>query len=526
MRMQFKRLIDLGAMLSLSILLLLLAAGEASHAQDAGDPVWPTKAWLTSTAEAQGMDSAALAQLVAYGESHRFDSLLVIRHGRIVTEAYYAPYAGDVPHEIFSSTKAITGTLLGIVYKDGGLDRLDHRMLDFFPNRRIANVDDRKRAVTVQNLLDMTSGLDWDQGFLGGQQQTQQDMNRASNMIQFILDRPMAHQPGEVFNYSDGNPNLISAIITTLTGKPAEDYAREKLFTPLGIVDWHWDRDPQELTIGNGMLFLLPRDMAKIGYLYLHHGQWEGAQLLPPGWADILNHSLVNMHAPNDPSLSYSNYFWVFPDKRVFMANGKDGQLIVVFPDLDIVVVTTARKQVRYGALIDAVSGAVKSDSALPPNPGAVEQLSSAINDATVEKPTPVGPTPEIASAISGKRYTFPDNILGLRSLTLFLTGPRPHFEYEQYLSFPAGTSVTYDMPIGLDGFYRRGSPALFGHYPGHIPAAKGSWKDGSTFVIDTQDIGYGTQLEHVLSFNGKKLNFRRIDEEGWEVSVDGEQGD
>ncbi|TDG01519.1 class C beta-lactamase-related serine hydrolase [Paraburkholderia guartelaensis] len=512
-------------MLKLSIL-LILAHGDAIHARDTVKPVWPTQAWLSSTAEEQGMDSAALAKLVAYGESHSFDSLLVVRHGRIVTEAYYAPYTGNVPHEIFSSTKAITGSLLGMVYKDGLLDRLDHPMLDFFPDRRIANVDDRKKEITVQNLLDMTSGLDWDQGFMGGKQQSQQDMNRASNMIQFILDRPMAHPPGEVFNYSDGNANLISAIITTLTGKPAEDYAREKLFTPLGIVDWHWDRDPQELTIGNGMLFLLPRDMAKIGYLYLHHGQWEGKQLLPLGWADVLSHSLVNMHAPYDPTQSYSNFIWVFPDKRVYMANGKDGQLIVVFPDLDIVVVTTARKQVRYNALIDAVSGAVKSESALPPNADAAEQLSNAIKNAAVEKPTSVSVTPEIASAISGKRYSFPDNSLELRSITLFLTGPRPHFKYERYLSYPVGASVEYDIPIGLDGFYRKGSPALFGSYPGHVPAAKGSWSNGSTFVIDTQDIGYGTQIKYVLSFSGKKLNFRRIDEEGWEISINGEQGD
>ena len=219
------------------------------------------------------MDSVALARLVAFGGSHSFDSLLVVRHGRIVTKAYYAPYTGDIPHEIFSSTKAITGTLLGMVYKDGLLDRLDHPMLDFFSDRHIANIDERKKAITVQNLLDMTSGLDWDQGFEGGKQQTMQDMYRASNLIQFILDRPMAHPPGEVFNYSNGNPDLISAIITRLTGKPAEDYARDKLFAPPGIADWHWDRDPQGLTIGDGMLFLLPRDMAKIGYLYLHHGE-------------------------------------------------------------------------------------------------------------------------------------------------------------------------------------------------------------------------------------------------------------
>ncbi|WP_322011947.1 serine hydrolase [Paraburkholderia sp. J12] len=518
------RLFHLGAILGLAIL-LSSTHSEALRAEDAVQPVWPTQTWLTSTPEEQGMDSAALAQLVAYGASHDFDSLLVVRHGRLVTEAYYAPYTGDVPHEIFSSTKAITGTLLGMVYKEGLLDRLDHPVLDFFADRQIAHVDDRKKAITVQNLLDMTSGLDWDQGFEGGKQQTMQDLERASNWTQFILDRPMAHPPGEVFNYGNGGPDLVSAIITRLTGKPAEDYAREKLFAPLGIVDWHWDRDPQGLTIGHGMLFLLPRDMAKIGYLYLRRGEWEGRQLLPSGWADVLSHRLVTMHASHDPNQRYTNFFWVFPDKHVYMANGKDGQLITVFPDLDSVVVTTARKQVRYRTLIDAVAGAVKSDSALAPNPGAVEQLSRAIHDAAVEKPTPVGPTPEIASAISGKRYIFPDNDLALRSLTLFLNDPRPHFEYEQYLRDPAGASISYDMPIGLDGLYRKGSPALFGAYPGHIPAAKGTWLDASTFVIDSQDIGYGTQIKYVLSFSGKKLNIRRIDEEGWEVSVNGEQG-
>ena len=122
-----------------------------------------------------------------------------------------------------------------MVYKDGLLDRLDHPVLDFFADRHVANVDDRKKAITVQNLLDMTSGLDWDQGFEGGKEQSLNDLERSSNWTQFILDRPMAHAPGEVFNYSNGNPDLLSAIITKLTGKLAEDYAREKLFGPLGI---------------------------------------------------------------------------------------------------------------------------------------------------------------------------------------------------------------------------------------------------------------------------------------------------
>jgi CubicO group peptidase (beta-lactamase class C family) len=500
----------------------------ATNVWAGAEAVWPTQEWLTSTPEEQGLDSSELATLVAFGESHSFDSLLVVRHGRIVTEAHYAPYSADIPHEIFSSTKAVTGTLLGMVYKDGLLDRLDHPMLDFFADRHAVNVDDRKKAITVQNLLDMTSGLDWDQGFENGKEQSRIDLERSSNWTQFILDRPMAQTPGEVFNYSNGDADIVSAIITKLTGKLAEDYAREKLFGPLGITNWHWDRDPQGLTIGDGMLTLLPRDMAKIGYLYLRHGEWEGKRLLPPGWADVLSHKTVNMHASYDPNQSYSNFFWVFPERHVYMATGIRGQLIAVFPDLDIVAVTTARKYVSFRALIDGVFGAVKSESALPPNPNAVEALANAIKDAAVEKPTVVGATPEIASVISGKAYKFPDNYLGLRSLTLFLTDPHPHFEFEIYSHYPTGPSGVYEVPIGLDGLYRKGSPWLFNPNPGKIPAVKGTWLNGQTFMIDLQDLGYGEQRELFLSFSGEKLNFRytNTDRPDLGISVDGKQGD
>ncbi len=475
------------------------------------------------------MDSAALAKLVAYGGGHDFDSLLIERHGRIVAEAYYAPYTSDVPHDIFSSTKAVTGTLLGMVYKDGLLDRLDHPVLDFFVDRRIANADDRKKAITVQNLLDMTSGLEWDQGFESGKQQTESDMYRASNRVQFILDRPMAHPPGEVYNYSNGDPDLVSAIITKLTGQLAEDYARERLFAPLGIVRWHWDRDQQGLSQGDGMLYLLPRDMAKLGYLYLHHGEWEGKRLLPPGWADVLDHRIVNMRASYDPQQSYSNFFWVFPDKRVYMMNGKNGQLVVVFPELDVVAVTTARKQLRLRTFLDSVIAAVKSEaSALPPNPDAAGQLADAIKDAAIEKPTPVGPTPAIAAAISGKTYEFADNPFGLKSFTLDLAAPHPHFEFEVSLRFPAGSSVSYVQPIGLDGLYRKGTPKLSDPGIGHVPAAKGTWSHDDTFVIDAPEVGYGEQQRLILSFSGKTLNLRRTVAvgEGWSASFDGRQRD
>ncbi|CCE07002.1 putative Beta-lactamase [Bradyrhizobium sp. STM 3843] len=525
----------LSAALSLSALLAVAHPGSV-RAENTDQSVWPTSEWLTSTPEEQGMDSAALAKLVAYGESHDFDSLLVVRHGRIVTEAYYAPYTGNLQHEIFSSTKAVIGTLVGIMYKDGVLDRLDHPMLDFFSDRRVANVDDRKQAITVQDLLDMTSGLDWTQGFQGEEEITLHEMYRSSNWTQFILDRAMARVPGEIFNYSNGDPNLVSAIITRLTGKLAEDYAREKLFEPLGITNWHWEREPEGLSIGDGFLTLLPRDMAKIGYLYLRHGQWEGKQLLPPGWADVLSHTLLNTHASDDPNLSYSNFIWVFPDKHVFMASGLNGQDIFVFPDLDVVAVTTAREYVRFRTLIGGVAATVKSEAALPPNPDGADLLANTIKDAAVEKPSAVSPTPELASMISGKTYKFPDNDLGLKSLTLFLTGPNPHLEYAssskyplEYassLKYPPNASVTYRAPIGLNGLFRQGAPALNGLNPGHIPALKGTWLNRQTFEIDSEGLGQGRKTRYRFSFDGAKLHFHFAPEHEPEVSVDGEQSD
>ena len=526
--MEFERghvRVFVSAILSLYVLHAVFQFGSAG-AQSQNDTVWPTRGWLTSIPEDQGMDSSELASLVAFGANHSFDSLLVVRHGRIIAEAYYAPYRADIPHEIYSCTKAVISTLVGTMYKEGLLDSVDHPVMDFFADRRFASVDERKKAITVQNLLDMTSGFDWDQGFEDGKEQTLHEMEQSADWTQFILDRPMAHAPGELFNYVDGNPILLSAITTKLTGKLAEDYAKEKLFDPLGIATWHWGRDPQGLTMGAWTLSLLPRDMAKIGYLYLQHGEWEGRRILPAGWADVLSHKTVNMHASYDPNQRYSDLFWVFPGGRAFMAVGLHGQLIAVFPDLDVLAVVTARKFVSFFALIEGIYAAAKSDSALPPDPRAAELLANAVKDAVVEKASPVGPTPEIASAISGRAYKFSDNGLGLKSLTLFLTDPRPRVEFEIDAHDASHPPVKHEAPIGLDGLYREGPPVVSGDKMHRIPISKGTWSNEQTFVIESQDLGLGGQRKTVLSFSGDKLNLRHTDEWGGEVSINGKLGD
>ena len=503
---------SIASAVALSALLFSVDCG-AARAQGAAAPVWPTQQWPTSTPEAQGMDSAALAKLLAFGTSRSLDSLLIARHGRIVLDAYYAPYTPDIPHAVNSSTKAVVGTLAAIAHKEGLLDSYDHKMLDFFADRTIANLDDRKKAITLQNLLDMTSGLEWEEGITGGREQSLADWSRSPNLVQFVLDRPMAHDPGELFYYDSGNPHLVSAIITRLTGMKASDYAAAKLFGPLGIATSYWRQDPQGISTGGGGLYLLPRDMAKIGYLYLRRGQWEGRQIVPLEWIDRVNHATVDMNAAFDPALRYANFFWALPDKHVYMAVGYHCQVIMVLPERDVVAVLTARDFCPFGRTADMIAGAVTSDTALPPDAAGTALLVNALHEISTEKPSAVGVTPALASAISGKSYQFPGNALNIKMMSLTLADANPRFDLE--ITAPGITSLKFGGPIGLDGLYRKGEPTVFG-----MTAFKGMWSDDRSFVIDAQFLGAGEQRKWTLSFDGERPTLHGKAKDGHEVAI------
>ena len=512
-----------------------------AEAQGATEPIWPTKEWQTSSPEEQGMDSKELAELVDFGArrilatpgvtlSSMLDSLLVVRHGKIVVEADYAPYAAGIPHTINSVTKAIMSTLTAIAFKDGLLDSPNHRVLDFFDRRSIANVDDRKDAITVQSLLDMTSGLEWTEP-LDGRPASAIEMERSPDWVKFILDRPISSAPGDVFNYNSGNPHLLSAIITKLTAMSALEYAKAKLFGPLGINDVFWQNDPQGISNGGYGLYLQPRDMAKIGYLYLRNGAWEGNQLLPSAWIDKVTHATVDMHASWEPGLRYSNLFWAVPDKDVYMAVGYHGQVIMVFPDLDVVAVTTGRAYCPLSKLADYISSAVKSDTALPADAASANLLANKIREVSTEKPTEVGPMPETAAIISGKMYRFPPNEINVKSLSLILTEPRPHYDMEAYARDRTKAGSRFSGPIGLDGLYRKGElthPGFGERLEGspRVNAVKGTWQDDHTFVIDRLVLGLGEPAERwTLTFDGEKLNVRGKIGERPEISIDSETG-
>jgi CubicO group peptidase (beta-lactamase class C family) len=502
----------------------------AAYAQGATEPIWPTKRWQVSTPEAEGMDSKELAKLVDWGTTHSFDSLLVVRHGKIIADAYYAPYTAGIPHAVWSVTKSVISTLMAIAWKDGLLDSPSHRALDFFDRGSIANLDDRKEAITVQNLLDMTSGIEWTQPLVRAVPTSLIEMQRSPDWVKFILDRPMSSPAGVAFNYNSGNTQLLSAIITKLTGISALEYAKAKLFGPLGINDVFWRHDPQGISIGGDELSLQPRDMAKIGYLYLRNGAWEGEQPLPAAWIDKVSHATVDMHNRWEPELRYSNDFWALPNKHVYMATGFNGQMVIVFPDLDVVAVTTARDSHNFGEFANFISSSVKSDSALPANSASAKLLADKIRDVSTEKPTEVGQASKLVATISGKVYRFPPNEINVKSLSLILVDPQPHYEIAAYARDATKSDPRFTGPIGLDGIYGKGERINYGldgrigGFP-RVNAVKGSWQDDHTFVIDRLVLGQGVPTERwTLTFDGEKVNVRFKFWRG-ELSVDGETG-
>jgi hypothetical protein len=249
---------------------------------------------------------------------------------------------------------------------------------------------------------------------------------------------------------------------------------------------------------------------------------WEGQELLPPAWIDKVSHATVDMHASWEPGLRYSNLFWAFPDKHIYMAVGHHGQVIMVFPDLDIVAVTTGRAYCPLNKLVDYISSSVKSDAALPADTSSATLLANKIRAVSIEKPTDVGPTPKMAPVISGKVYRFARNGVTLKSLSLILTDPQPHYDVEIYATDATKSDPRFTGPIGLDGLYRKGE--LTDH---RVNAVKGTWQDDHTFVIDRLVLGQGEPAERwTLTFDGEKLNVRAKLGERPEVSIDSETGE
>jgi CubicO group peptidase (beta-lactamase class C family) len=327
---------------------------------------WPTAGWRTAPPARVGMDPKVLAVLdtnVAYHPQLR--SLLVVRHGYLVYERYWNGDA-HTGQAAFSVTKSFTSALVGIALGDHHLQSLNQTVGELLAAHLPPNADPRLAKVTVRQLLTMTSGLAGDTPPDGDPDLTYR-LYRSRDWVRHILARKPVTKAGTTFAYSNAGSHLLSAIVADTTGHSTLAFARARLFGPLGIhteqafqpvgvafptpaeerayerAKVAWPTDPQGYHSGFGGLKLPARDLAKLGYLYLHGGRWDGVQVVPAGYVGASTQR--QSHPPPGGRFDGYGYQWWVTSEHghpSFVAVGYGGQFIQVIPDLDLVVVITS----------------------------------------------------------------------------------------------------------------------------------------------------------------------------------------
>jgi CubicO group peptidase (beta-lactamase class C family) len=419
------------------------------------------------------MDSALLAQMVEdiSTKETRIHSVLIIRNGTMVTEAYFQPYTRDTKIEIQSVTKSVIGMLVGRALANGQLRSVDETLVSFFPGRVFPNPSHEKFSITLSHLLSMSSGFDCEEFRLSGP-----TMEASQNWVAFMLDLPMLAAPGKQFGYCNGNPHLLSVILEKETGMNTRLYANQELFAPLGIpaVELEdWPNDPKGFTMGGYGLRIRPVDMAKLGYFYLQNGKWEDQQLVPDDW---VAKSTVGYVGKGDGS-SYGYLWTVYPGQPHYSALGMGGQQIHVYPDQNLVVVMTsaledfAESPEINRLLREYILPAVISDDVLVENRESLVDLQTAIEFAAYPA-RDVAVLPTMAEMVSGKTYTFDENPVGWK---------------EGVFEFTSGADTaalklngSEALIIGMDHVFRRSNVEAFGEL-----YLRGSWTDEQTFLVD-----------------------------------------
>ena len=476
-----------------SVLVLLVAfLSAATFAQEptaspvAQESYWPTHGWRSSTPEAQGIDSEVLAQAFDYVRQNHIPihSLLIVRNGYVVLDAYFYPFQEGQVHDGASVTKSITSTLIGIAIGEHKLSSVRQPVVSLFPERKVANRDERKERMTVEDLLTMTSGLDC---HVDHAEITLREMRESKDWVRFMLDRPMMAEPGSRFEYCSGGMHLLSGIVSETTGSSALEFARRELFQPLGIEDVIWPSDPQGVSTGWGDLHLRPRDMAKIGYLWLHQGRWEGRQIVPAEWMQTATQA--HSH-PGQSNVEYGYGFWVYPQRNPieYEALGRGGQRINVTPAENRVVVFTGG-EFEPGDIGKFIGESIKSNQPLPENPAGLARLAAAVSAAA--RPPEVSATP-MTKVISGRKYVVEANPPGLKSFSLTFSGPS-----EAVVHLESTDGRVEQRPLGLDGVPRLSPGGRFG-----LPVAmQGQWENNSTFVFDYDEVANINSYRFRLTF-------------------------
>jgi CubicO group peptidase (beta-lactamase class C family) len=447
--------------------------------------IWPTQGWLSSTPEEQGIDSTALADAIDTLKARGLPihSLLIERNGHIVLDAYFYPFADHEPHDVASVTKSVTSSLVGIAMGEHAPIDVNAPVVSLLPG--LQSTDPRKTQITLGHFLSMTSGLDC--GTDRGQSSLAQ-MESSAHWTNYVLSRPVVADAGSRFEYCGGSMHVVSATLTRATGRSAFDLAREKLFAPLGITDVVWPADPDGISHGFADLRLEPRDLAKLGYLWLHDGSWDGRQIIPAAYLE----NALQPHANVTAGVQYGYGMWLYPGHAPydFEANGRGGQRITVVPKLNAVIVVTAGGM-DANEVAPLIGRAFVSYGALPANKAGEERLAAAVARVAAAPVCAAAPAlPETTAALAGKTWYLPPNPLGVQSLVFSFPSAS---QASVHFGFADGTAE--DHPIGLDGSSRLSRNLQ----TGLMVAVSGKWNN-TGFELDYDEVARINAYKLVLT--------------------------
>lgn len=289
------------------------------------------QAFVHATPESQGISSdlfAALLRELDASKDTEMHHFMALRHGKVICECNFAPYPKGMWHITHSMCKSITGMAIGMLIEAEKL-KLDENIYDIFPDHINAFSKIFRPVITVENLLTMTSGVTFNEsGIVSG-----------NDWLGSFLNASVNGKPGTEFQYNSLNTYVLSAIVTKRTGETLTEYLTPRLFGPLGITKYYWETCPKGITKGGWGLFLCAEDMAKLGQLYLQRGKWNGQQLVSEYWIEIS--TARHLKTQND-TYGYGYQLWMEQRPGSFEYNGMLGQNVIIYPDMDMVLVTNA----------------------------------------------------------------------------------------------------------------------------------------------------------------------------------------
>jgi CubicO group peptidase (beta-lactamase class C family) len=449
------------------VLVSLLCAGVVSRAEHTA------VTFPRSMPEAQGISSAAILTFLDEAEQKldALHSLMIVRHGHVVAEGWWRPYAADEPHMMFSLSKSFTSTAVGLAVAEGKL-KVQDPVLQFFPELAPSEPSANLKAMRVGDLLTMTAGHH-DEDIRGF------SYNSDDDVVKKFLALPVSHKPGTFFVYNTPASYMLSAIVQKVTGQTVLDYLRPRLFDPLGIVHPTWDASRQGVSMGGFGLSVRTEDVARFGQLYLQKGEWHGRQLVPADWVETATARHVsNGSSPSsDWEQGYGYQFWR-SRHGFYRGDGAHGQFCLILPQYDTVVAMTAGTR-DMGSVMnlvwDRLVPALQA-SALPADATAQGKLTARLASLTL--PTQSGaPGSAVAAMVAGKRYVFAENRQSIESIGLDAAGK----DGQTSLTLRIGGA---DQPVTAGyGAWKEGTLVLQGKM--EAVAASGAWTADDTYTLE-----------------------------------------